>query len=94
MEFYADTSQPWTAGVPATTHGDGPTDTTDWYKLFFPNSTNFGLTTATQAPWTTWSWTCSAPSTCEHWTDGINDGDGDGTCASAGNIAGMNQCAP
>jgi hypothetical protein len=91
MEFYADTA-PTTTGVPATATKNAPTDTSDWYKLFFPAGTNFGLTGASQAPWTTWSWTYNAPNTCEQWTDSMADNAGDGTYASDGNIAGINQC--
>jgi hypothetical protein len=93
QEFYADNPTP---AAPATLSysGDAPTDTSDWYKLFFPASTNFGLAPATSAgaPWTTWSWSYDAPATCETWTDAYNNGDGDGTYAADGNIAGINEC--
>ncbi|HUZ52442.1 MAG TPA: hypothetical protein VMU94_07910 [Streptosporangiaceae bacterium] len=92
MEFYASNPSPSTTGVPATATGNSPLATTDWYTLFFPAGTKFGLTNASQAPWTTWSWTYSAPSTCEQWVDSMADNSGDGTYAADGNIAGINQC--
>ncbi|GEM_PF-3599015 len=94
MEFYADAATPVTAGVPATVTGDGPVSTSQWYTLFFPKGTNFGLTDASQAPWTTWSWSYTAPSTCETWLDSMADGAGNGSYAADGNIAGINQCSP
>lgn len=91
QEFYADQAAPT---VPATLSytGDNPTDTTDWYKLFFPTTANFGLTTTSGAPWTNWSWSYDAPATCETWTDAYNNGAGSGTYAKDGNIAGINHC--
>jgi hypothetical protein len=91
LEFYASTDTPSTSGVPATATGDGPVSTSDWYKLFFPSGTQFGLTSASQAPWTNWSWTYTAPQTCESWTDSMATG-GAGSYATVGNIAGINQC--
>jgi hypothetical protein len=74
--------------------GDGPIDTTHWYTLFFPTSTNFTVPTGSAAgdPWTAWSWSYVAPATCETWTDAYNNGAGNGTYAADGNIAGLNQC--
>lgn len=92
VEFYADTGSPSAAGVPADVTGGGPVSTTNWYKLFFPGGTNFGLTGNGNAPWTAWSWTYSAPNTCEQWADAYNNGDGNGTYAADGNIAGINGC--
>lgn len=74
--------------------GNGPTDTSHWYTLFFPSSASFGFPSATSAgqPWTNWSWSYAAPATCETWTDAYNNGSGSGTYAADGNIAGLNQC--
>jgi len=92
MEFYADSDTPSAARVPATATGDAPGSTSDWYMLFFPADTNFGLTGASQAPWTTWSWSYNAPATCEQWVDSMADNAGDGPFGQDGNIAGINQC--
>jgi hypothetical protein len=91
MEFYADNGTPT---VPSTTSytGDAPTDTADWYKLFFPSGTDYGLTSNANAPWTSWSWSYDAPATCETWVDAYNNGDGNGAYSADGNIAGQNQC--
>jgi hypothetical protein len=93
MEFYADSGSPAASGVPTSGTGSGPADTTDWYRLFFPAGTAFGITGNPNAPWTAWSWSYSAPDTCESWTDAYSNGDGDGTYAADGNIAGINQCS-
>ena len=91
QEFYADSDSPSASTVPTTVSGDSPTDT-NWYQQFFPAGTTFGLTSNPNAPWTAWSWTYNAPKTCEIWTDAYNNGDGNGTYAADGNIAGINQC--
>jgi hypothetical protein len=93
QEFYADKAFPKAPKTLSYT-GNAPTDTTDWYKLFFPAGTIFGLASGSSAgePWTSWSWSYSAPTTCETWTDAYNNGAGDGTFAADGNIAGLNQC--
>jgi hypothetical protein len=92
LEFYANSNTPNASLVPTSGTGTAPTDTADWYKLFFPSATDFGLTNNPNAPWTAWSWTYTAPATCENWTDAYNNGDGNGTYAADGNIAGQNQC--
>jgi hypothetical protein len=93
QEFYADQAAPVVPKVLSYT-GDGPIDTSHWYTLFFPANTAFVSAPATAAgqPWTNWSWSYDAPATCETWTDAYNNGDGDGTYAADGNIAGLNQC--
>lgn len=93
QEFYADQAAPAVPKKLAYTHSD-PTDTSHWYTLFFPPSANFGFPPATSAgqPWTDWSWTYAAPASCETWTDAYNSGSGDGSYATDGNIAGLNQC--
>lgn len=93
LEFYATSDSPSASGVPTSDGGTAPTGTSDWYKLFFPAGTGFGLTTNANAPWTAWSWSYNAPATCETWTDSYSNGDGNGTFAADGNIAGVNQCA-
>lgn len=101
LEFYAD-SVPSAALVPGTatdkTCGGNPCDTTDWYKLFFEPSTNFGLTNAASAPWLTYDWNYSVQVTCgpsniqtQTWNDGVNPGD-DGQGSGDGNITGTNGC--
>lgn len=93
QEFYADQAAPVTPTKTAYT-GSAPTDTSDWYKLFFPSTANYGLAPATSAgqPWTSWSWSYDAPKTCETWTDSFADSDGQGTGAGQGNITGVNAC--
>lgn len=93
LEFYADSQTPDAGLVPTSVTGDGPVTNANWYKLFFPATTNFGLTTNPNAPWTAWSWAYNAPSTCESWTNAYNNGDGNGSYTADGNIAGINQCA-
>lgn len=90
QQFYADANPQ----MPVTLSyaGSGPLGTSSWYKLFFPDGTNFGDAPATSAgvPWTSWSWSYAAPATCETWTDAYNNGDGNQ--APDGNIAGVNAC--
>lgn len=98
LEFYASSSSPDPALVPGTATGSAkPSSTTDWYKLFFPAGTQFGLTGAANAPWLTYDWVYGASlnytvsgtavSCSQQWNDGINPGD-DGQGASDGNITG------
>ena len=93
QEFYADQAAPAVPKVLSYT-GNAPIDTSHWYTLFFPPTTNFGFAPATTAgqPWTTWSWSYVAPATCEIWTDAYNNGAGSGSYGADGNIAGLNQC--
>ncbi len=92
LEFYATSGSPSAAGVPATADGTSkPSTTTNWYKLFFPAGTAYGLATGPDEPWTAYSWVYTAPSTCEQWTDAILPGD-DGQGSSDGNITGINAC--
>lgn len=98
LEFYASSATPSADNVPATVDGGNkPASTTDWYKLFFPASTTFGLTSGPNVPFVTYDWQYSAnitnvsggtTITCtQTWDDGINPGD-DGQGASDGNITG------
>lgn len=102
LEFYASSDTPDPSLVPGTATGadrGGNETTTNWYKLFFPDGTQFGLATGANAPFTTYDWdyavtvTCGTSSTLsENWNDGINPGD-DGQGASDGNIAGSTSCS-
>jgi hypothetical protein len=92
LEFYADAGTPNAGLVPTSVTGDGPVTNANWYQLFFPTGTNFGLTGNPNAPWTAWSWTYNAPATCENWTNAYNNGHGNGAYGQDGNIAGINVC--
>lgn len=98
LEFYASSPTPNPALVPGTADGSAkPSSTTDWYKLFFPGGTQFGLTNAFEAPWITYDWNYTASlnyqvsgtsvACSQAWNDGINPGD-DGQGGSDGNITG------
>jgi hypothetical protein len=99
LEFYASSDNPNPALVPATATGSAkPSSTTDWYKLFFPSGTLFGLTHGANAPWNAYDWTYAVNVTCGtntsvavNWNDGINPGD-DGQGATDGNITGATAC--
>ena len=90
QQFYADSSPQMPTTLSYT--GSDPLSTSSWYKLFFAGGTNFGDAPATSAgaPWTSWSWSYTAPATCETWTDAYNNGDGNQ--AADGNVAGVNAC--
>lgn len=88
IEFYASSATPDASRVPSTVSGDTPS-TGKWYQQFFAGGTGF----SGPANLIDWSWTYSAPSTCETWTDAYNNGDGNGIYASDGNIAGINECS-
>ncbi len=85
IQFYASSNAPSAAGVPATMSGNSLA-TSGWATLFFPNS-------AVVTPLTlkNWSWTYSAPNTCETWVDAFDNGGGSG--ASAGDVQGVNACS-
>ena len=87
IEFYASSNAPNASLVPSTVSGDVPS-TGNWFKQFFAGGTSF----SGPANLIDWSWSYSAPSTCETWTDAYNNGAGDGTYAADGNIAGINEC--
>jgi len=99
LEFYASSGTPDPALVPGTADGGSkPQTTTGWYKLFFPASTQFGLTSGPNVPWLDYDWnygltvTCGTSSTvAEDWNDAINPGD-DGQGAADGNITGSTAC--
>lgn len=99
LEFYASSPSPSPAGVPGTADGSAPpSTTTNWYKLFFPGGTQFGLTGAFAAPWITYDWNYTASlnytvsgtavACAQAWNDGINPGD-DGQGSGDGNITGV-----
>ena len=101
LEFYASSNAPNPALVPGTASATPakPSSTTDWYKLFFPAGTSFGLTSGANVPWLTYDWNYAASvsyysnaeqktiSCNQTWNDGINPGD-DGQGSSDGNITG------
>ena len=64
LEFYAS----WTARTrhwcPALLRLSQAVLDDDWYKLFFPAGTLFGLTAAPNAPWMTYDWAYSDDVTC------------------------------
>jgi len=75
-----------------------PSSTTDWYRLFFPKTTNFGLTSGANVPWLTYDWNYSASvvytngggttvSCTQNWNDQINPGD-DGQGPADGDVTG------
>lgn len=100
LEFYASSATPDPKLVPGTADGSAkPQTTTGWYKLFFPGTTQFGLTTGANVPWLTYDWdyavnvTCGTSSTVsENWNDSVNPGD-DGQGGTDGNITGQTACA-
>jgi len=89
LEFYASSDSRDPGLVPGTA-SNGDESTTNWYKLFFPSGTDFGLTDGSNAPWVSYDWTYTyqPPSgPVQQWTDAINPGD-DGQSAADGNITG------
>lgn len=84
IEFYASSNLPAAAAMPATLTGDSPS-TTNWVEQMFPAGTTFSAPSLLD-----WSWTYSAPNTCETWVDAYNNSDGAG--AGAGDITGVNAC--
>jgi hypothetical protein len=87
IEFYASSSAPNAGLVPSTISGDLPS-TSAWYQKFFSGSTVF----SGPANLIDWSWSYSAPATCEHWTDAAGNGAGQGTALADGDITGVNHC--
>ena len=85
VEFYASSGSPSAAGVPAVVSGDSPS-TAAWVEQFFPGATQFSAPSLLN-----WSWTYSAPATCEQWTDALSNGDG--AQPGDGDITGVNACA-
>jgi hypothetical protein len=78
IEFYASSGEPNPDGVPVNVDGAGhPTST--WVNAFFPDGT-----VVTTSNLLNWSWTYSAPATCEKW---VNAFDG-----NSGDIRGVNAC--
>lgn len=84
IEFYASSGTPSAATVPATLTGDSPS-TTDWVEQLFPSGTAFSTPSLLD-----WSWSYSAPATCENWVDAYSNGDGGQ--AGDGDITGTNAC--
>lgn len=78
IEFYASSGAPNPAGVPVNVVGNThPTST--WVNAFFPAGT-----VVTESNLLNWSWTYSAPATCETWVNKFNGNTGD--------IKGVNAC--
>lgn len=90
VEFYASSPLPDASLVPATQVGKAASGalsgTSTWVEQLFPAGTVFG---APKLP--SYSWTYTAPNTCEAWVDSINPGD-DGHGAADGDIRGINAC--
>ena len=87
IEFYASSNAPNASLVPSTKSGDSPS-TSSWYQQFFPAGAVF----SGPANLIDWSWSYSAPATCEHWTDAVSNGAGQGTLLADGDITGVNHC--
>jgi hypothetical protein len=77
VEFYASTDT--AVQPPATVSGNSPT-TTDWVKQAFATGTHFSSVTTKDG----WSWTYTAPATCEQWVDA--------SAGQTGDITGVNAC--
>lgn len=88
LEFYASSDSPNASNVPAVMDGNATTTTSTWAKQAFPEGTSFSSVSLTQY---TWTYTATAPNTCEKWVDQINPGD-DGQSEADGNITGVNAC--
>jgi hypothetical protein len=87
FQFYASSGAPDGSLVPVSADGSAkPASTTGWGELALPAGTTFA-----GVQLTAYSWTYTAPSTCEKWLDQINPGD-DGQGAGDGNITGVNAC--
>jgi len=88
FEFYATSASPSAGNVPATDNvaKDDYPSTTDWPEVFFPKGTSFSATINELD----WSFTYSAPNTCEKWVDAYNNGGGDEV--ADGDITGINHC--
>jgi hypothetical protein len=78
IEFYASSDSPDASLVPATVTGNDLA-TGDWVKEFFADGT-----TVTAPDLLNWSWTYTAPATCEQWVNAKAGNEGD--------ITGVNQC--
>jgi hypothetical protein len=84
-EFYASSGSPSASGVPGTFDASGGSGSSTWPERFFPAGTSFGGVNEIN-----WSYTYSAPNTCEQWTDAYNNSDG--SVAADGDISGANAC--
>ena len=87
FEFYATSATPSASHVPATDNAGASTypSTGDWPEVFFPAGTSFGAISELN-----WSFSYTAPNTCEKWVDAYNNVHGTGT--GAGDITGVNHC--
>lgn len=84
LEFYASSDKPDASLVPATATGNA-ISSGNWAKQLFADGTVY---TGVAQP--SYSYTYSAPNTCEQWVDSSSNGDG--TDATAGDITGTNHC--
>lgn len=79
FEFYATSDSPDPSLVP--TSSDGNTlSTSNWMGLFFADSVTVNTTNELG-----WSWTYTAPNTCETWVDAAS--------GETGDITGVNACS-
>jgi hypothetical protein len=83
VEFYASSNAPNASLVPATVTGDVPS-TTNWVKQIFPR-----ISVVSTPSLLNWSWSYSAPNTCETWVDAFNNNAG---ADSEHDIQGVNHC--
>jgi len=85
VEFYADSDSPSAATVPSTTTGDSPSTST-WAEQLFAAGTNFAGVALPE-----YSWTYSAPATCEQYSELLKGSTGPET--DTGDIQGVNHCS-
>jgi hypothetical protein len=83
IEFYASSDDPDASLVPPTLTGDVPS-TTNWVKQIFPR-----ISVVSGVQLLNWSWSYSAPATCETWVDAYNNNAG---ADSPHDIQGVNHC--
>lgn len=84
FEFYASSNDVLANRVDPVQSGAAHSTGT-WLHQFFPAGTQFASDNEPQ-----WSWTYTASSTCETWTDAYNNSDG--SLAKDGDIVGVNHC--
>lgn len=80
FEFYAN-SLAINGGLVDANQAGALHSTSAWFKQFFPAGTLFGDTGNVEPDW---SWTYTAPATCEQWKNAVS--------GNTGNITGTNHC--
>jgi hypothetical protein len=88
VEFYADSDALQASSLSVVNNSADTYDGTSsplWYQSFFPAGS---VVSGVNLP--DWSWTYSAPNTCEQWVDAYNNNGGSG--ATDGDITGVNNC--